>query len=130
MNNHAGWGGRIPMALRFATLAQSAQGSREVGGSVHRARNHAGPDSLARGEENADGYVQSVRAGGRPLAMDTRRQGNHARRSIPQRDASLRRGEWAPGMGTELFGKTLGVVGAGSIGIRTLEIGRAFGITT
>jgi D-3-phosphoglycerate dehydrogenase len=52
-------------------------------------------------------------------------------RKIPAADASLRSGEWnrKAFVGTELQGKTLGVVGFGRIGQRVAERARAFGMT-
>jgi D-3-phosphoglycerate dehydrogenase len=49
-------------------------------------------------------------------------------RHIPTADAALRRGEWPPDqlMGTELRGKTLGVIGLGHVGRKVAELGRAF----
>ncbi|MBI3750237.1 MAG: hypothetical protein HY263_01105 [Chloroflexi bacterium] len=51
-------------------------------------------------------------------------------RRIPAADASVRAGEWqrAPFGGTELRGKTLGVVGLGRIGLAVAERARAFGM--
>ena len=48
-------------------------------------------------------------------------------RKIPVGDASLRRGEWrrAEFVGTELRGKTLGIVGLGKIGLAVAERARA-----
>jgi phosphoglycerate dehydrogenase-like enzyme len=51
-------------------------------------------------------------------------------RNIPQGDADIRQGRFPVRFGLELAGKTLGVVGAGSIGKRTLAIGRALGMRT
>ena len=49
-------------------------------------------------------------------------------RRIPALHQSLQRGHWDKysGLGVELCGKTLGIVGFGRIGIRTAEIARAF----
>ena len=51
-------------------------------------------------------------------------------RQIPLADASLRRNEWARSSfkGTELYGKTLGVLGAGRIGSLVAERAQAFGM--
>jgi len=51
-------------------------------------------------------------------------------RRIPQAQASLAAGEWAREkfVGTELAGKTLGVVGLGKIGSEVARRGRAFGM--
>jgi D-3-phosphoglycerate dehydrogenase len=52
-------------------------------------------------------------------------------RHIPEAAASMRRGEWDRKKyeGTELRGKTLGVVGLGRIGGHVSQIARAFGMT-
>ena len=52
-------------------------------------------------------------------------------RHIPQADASLRRAEWrrADFVGTELRGKTLGIVGLGKIGLAVAERARAMEMT-
>jgi D-3-phosphoglycerate dehydrogenase / 2-oxoglutarate reductase len=49
-------------------------------------------------------------------------------RNIPQADASLKSGKWERGkfMGTELYGKTLGVIGLGRIGGEVARRARAF----
>jgi D-3-phosphoglycerate dehydrogenase len=51
-------------------------------------------------------------------------------RRIPQADASLRRGRWdrAKFRGTELYGKTLGLIGAGRIGREVAKRAKAFGM--
>jgi len=51
-------------------------------------------------------------------------------RRIPAADASVRRGEWVRKqfVGTELRGKTLGIVGLGRVGRRVARIARAFGM--
>ncbi|HEY0159248.1 MAG TPA: phosphoglycerate dehydrogenase [Thermoanaerobaculia bacterium] len=51
-------------------------------------------------------------------------------RNIPEAHASVKRGEWTRSkfMGTELDGKTLGVVGLGRIGSRVTIRARAFGM--
>lgn len=51
-------------------------------------------------------------------------------RHIPAADRSMRAGEWNRKLGgTELHGKTLGLVGAGRIGSAVAERARAFGMT-
>ena len=51
-------------------------------------------------------------------------------RRLPQADASLRRGEWRKSefLGTELGGKTLGLIGLGRIGAAVAERARALGM--
>ncbi|WP_417234268.1 D-2-hydroxyacid dehydrogenase family protein [Arthrobacter sp.] len=49
-------------------------------------------------------------------------------RDIPAQQASLRAGTWQSGVGTELAGKTLGVLGLGRIGTRIAGYGAAFGM--
>lgn len=51
-------------------------------------------------------------------------------RHIPPADASMRRGEWKRSRfrGIELYGKTLGLVGAGRIGAEVARRARAFGM--
>jgi len=51
-------------------------------------------------------------------------------RNISRADASLKRGEWERNRfkGTELYGKTLGVIGAGRIGTEVARRARAFGM--
>jgi len=49
-------------------------------------------------------------------------------RKIPQIDREMRGGAWPREMLTQLYGKTLGVFGTGSIGARVAELGRALGM--
>jgi D-3-phosphoglycerate dehydrogenase / 2-oxoglutarate reductase len=53
-------------------------------------------------------------------------------RRLPLADAEMRRGRWAKAelTGTELYGKTLGVVGAGRIGSALAERARGLGMIT
>jgi len=52
-------------------------------------------------------------------------------RRIPQGDSSIRAGKWERSkfVGTELFGKTLGVVGLGKIGSEVAKRAQAFGMS-
>jgi phosphoglycerate dehydrogenase-like enzyme len=47
-------------------------------------------------------------------------------RHVPSEDASVRAGGWQRTVGTELAGKTLGVVGLGNVGRRVAAVGLAF----
>jgi len=49
-------------------------------------------------------------------------------RSVPAEDARIRAGGWQHTIGTELDGKTLGIVGLGRIGSAMVPIARAFGM--
>ena len=49
-------------------------------------------------------------------------------RGIPQEDASNRAGKWQHGLGTGLYGLTLGIMGAGRLGTKVAEFGRVFGM--
>jgi phosphoglycerate dehydrogenase-like enzyme len=49
-------------------------------------------------------------------------------RHVPSEDASVRSGGWQRTVGTDLAGKTLGVLGLGNIGRRVATIGLAFGM--
>ena len=49
-------------------------------------------------------------------------------RNLTQEEACLRSGRWQTGVGFELSGKTLGIVGLGKIGTRIAGYGRAFGM--
>lgn len=49
-------------------------------------------------------------------------------RNLPAEIASLRRGDWQLSVGTDLRGRTLGVLGLGRIGSAVAQIGRAFGM--
>jgi D-3-phosphoglycerate dehydrogenase len=52
-------------------------------------------------------------------------------RRVAAADASVRRGEWrrADFMGTELAGKTLGIIGLGRVGLTVADRAQAFGMT-
>jgi D-3-phosphoglycerate dehydrogenase len=49
-------------------------------------------------------------------------------RNIPQIDASTKTGEWPRGFVTQLYGKTLGIIGLGAIGRQTALLGRGIGM--
>lgn len=49
-------------------------------------------------------------------------------RDIPGQERALRDGRWQTGIGGELSGRTLGIVGLGKIGIRMAGYARAFGM--
>jgi D-3-phosphoglycerate dehydrogenase len=49
-------------------------------------------------------------------------------RRIPRTDALMREGEWPKGQGTQMHGKTLGIVGLGAIGRRFAQLGQAIGM--
>lgn len=51
-----------------------------------------------------------------------------AMRRIPQEDRALREGRWQTGLGVELAGKTLGILGLGRIGSRIAAFGRFLGM--
>jgi D-3-phosphoglycerate dehydrogenase len=49
-------------------------------------------------------------------------------RGIPQIDAATKKGGWPRGFVTQLYGKTLGVIGLGAIGRQTARIARGIGM--
>ncbi|RRO18327.1 D-2-hydroxyacid dehydrogenase family protein [Saccharopolyspora rhizosphaerae] len=49
-------------------------------------------------------------------------------RDIPGQDRQIRTGGWQTGIGVELGGKTLGVLGLGRLGSQVAAVGRAFGM--
>jgi phosphoglycerate dehydrogenase-like enzyme len=49
-------------------------------------------------------------------------------RHIPAEDKALRAGQWQTTVGTELSGRTLGVVGLGNVGTQVAAVGKAFGM--
>ena len=49
-------------------------------------------------------------------------------RNVPAEFASVRKGQWQTSVGGDLSGKTIGVVGLGSIGTRIAKIAHAFGM--
>jgi phosphoglycerate dehydrogenase-like enzyme len=51
-------------------------------------------------------------------------------RGLPAETASMRAGGWQVGLGRDLAGAVLGVVGLGRLGSRLARLGQAFGMTT
>ena len=49
-------------------------------------------------------------------------------RQIPGEDRAVREGGWQVSMGQGLHGKTLGIIGLGSLGTKVASVGRAFGM--
>jgi phosphoglycerate dehydrogenase-like enzyme len=49
-------------------------------------------------------------------------------RQIPRIDAQVRQGQWPRGFVTQMFGKTLGIIGLGAIGRRFAELGAGIGM--
>jgi phosphoglycerate dehydrogenase-like enzyme len=47
-------------------------------------------------------------------------------RRLPAEDAAMRRGDWQLGVGTELAGKTFGIIGLGRLGQRVAAVAQAF----
>jgi phosphoglycerate dehydrogenase-like enzyme len=51
-------------------------------------------------------------------------------RNIPAENRSVRDGGWQTGVGGDLHGRTLGLLGLGRLGVRVAAIGQAFGMET
>ena len=49
-------------------------------------------------------------------------------RRIPVTHAQMRQGQWPKGQGTQMHGKTLGIIGLGAIGRRFAQLGAAIGM--
>ncbi len=49
-------------------------------------------------------------------------------RQVPREDAAIRAGKWQVSVGTELAGRTLGLLGLGRQGMQVAPVGRAFGM--
>jgi len=49
-------------------------------------------------------------------------------KSIPQADRETRMGRWGGAVTTELYGKTLGILGLGRLGTKVAQVGLAFGM--
>jgi phosphoglycerate dehydrogenase-like enzyme len=84
--------------------------------------------------------VDEARAGGVTLSNVPRYGANaiaeHAvallfavARRVIERDQAVRAGSWAQNEGLELRGRRLGVLGAGPVGTRMMELGKALGMT-
>ena len=50
-------------------------------------------------------------------------------RSIPREDGAVRKGVWQTGLGVDLNGKVLGLLGLGRLGSRVAAVGKAFGMS-
>ncbi len=50
-------------------------------------------------------------------------------RSIPREDGAVRKGVWQTGLGVDLNGKVLGLLGLGRLGSRVAVVGKAFGMS-
>ncbi len=53
-----------------------------------------------------------------------------AARNLPEETGSMRKGGWQLSVGTGLWGKTLGLLGLGTLGTRVARVGQAFGMKT
>jgi phosphoglycerate dehydrogenase-like enzyme len=53
-----------------------------------------------------------------------------AARNLPEEVESIRKGGWQVSVGDGLFGKTLGILGLGHIGVEVARVGQAFGMNT
>jgi len=49
-------------------------------------------------------------------------------RRIPQIDRSVKEGKWVRGLVTQLYGKTLGIIGTGAIGSHLVKLGKGIGM--
>lgn len=96
------------------------------------AKHGVGYDTIDIGAATSRGIVVTVTAGANAASV-----AEHAfalmlavARQVPHLDARMREGHWDKPhfLGTELNGKTLGIVGFGAIGRRLAEIGLGFGM--
>ena len=69
---------------------------------------------------NAAGYSTD------PVAELTIALAQCVMRKLPTSHADMREGKWLPFVGTELAGKTWGVIGTGAIGVRVAELAKAY----
>ena len=96
------------------------------------ARHGAGVDSVDLGAATARGIVVSFTGDANAPSVAELTMGMllNLVRAFPRMDASMKKGEWSRNafLGTEVAGKTLGIVGLGNIGARVAALARAFGM--
>ena len=84
------------------------------------------------GATGARGIAVCGTAGGDPEATPTLAWGLvlAVTRGIAAQSASVRAGGWQVGLGTDIAGRTLGILGLGKIGRRMAQFGQVFGMRT